>query len=546
MVLRMTERSSEGRRWDQNGEQPLEVRRYLNALKRSWPLILLLVVLVTAAAVGATSLEEKKYRATATVVQGTTLLSDSSNVDATTRQLATIQRLLKTSPILDRALTHLPGQTRGSLGSAISSSVDPNANIMNISAEDKDPHVAASIANAVAGSLIKTHAEGEARGLETARSKLLIQLARIRASGAPVEELQAVRDRISELVIAQASIGNDLRFAQAATAPSSPFTPRPVRNGVVAFFAATFLLILIAIGRDLLRPRVSDPRELARLMGLPVLARVPLIKGRFGRQATTQLVAEEAYQTLHASISYAHRESGKVILITSALEKEGKTTTAIGLAKALARAGEKTLLICADFRLPTLHERLGIKRSPGFSDLLHTAHDGSKDVVMAVNQTIRRVGSGSGAGTLDVIPSGSRVGNPAELLFGGSLEVVLEALATLKHDHVIIDGPPMLAIADAHALAEKADSLLLVSRPDRLTVEQAVETRERLAWLHTNVLGLVVCGRFRTDHAYGYVYAQESAAPVLAHGANENGAGEPRGVSEARPRRQQGASRPPR
>jgi Mrp family chromosome partitioning ATPase len=103
----------------------------------------------------------------------------------------------------------------------------------------------------------------------------------------------------------------------------------------------------------------------------------------------------------------------------------------------------------------------------------------------------------------------------------------------------------MLAIADAHGLAEKADSLLLVSRPDRLTVEQAVETRERLTWLHTNVLGLVVCGHFRTDHAYGYVYAQESAARVLAHGVNENGASEPREVSEARSRRQ-GASRPPR
>jgi hypothetical protein len=102
----------------------------------------------------------------------------------------------------------------------------------------------------------------------------------------------------------------------------------------------------------------------------------------------------------------------------------------------------------------------------------------------------------------------------------------------------------MLAIADAHALAEKADSLLLVSRPDRLTVEQAVETRERLTWLHTTVLGLVVCGRFRTDHAYGYVYAQKSAQ-VLAHGANENGAGEHSGVREASPRRQ-GASRQPR
>ena len=544
MVFRMTEGVPEGRRWDQQtGEQPIEVRRYLSALRRSWPLVLLLVVLITALAFGLSSLAQKRYLATARVVQGSALLSDSSNVDATQRNLATIQQLVKTNPVLDRALTHLPRQTRSSLEAAISSSVDPNANIIDITADGTDPHVASSIANAVAGSLVKTHAQAEARGLEDARSKLLIQLARLRSAGAAPEELQAVRDRISELVIAQASVGNDLRLAQPASAPASPFTPRPGRNGVIAFFAAIFLAILIVIGRDLMRPRVSDPRELAKLMGLPVLARVPLTHGRFGRQATARLVADEAYQTLQASISYAHRESGKVILVTSALEKEGKTSTAIGLAKALARAGEKTLLICADFRLPTLHERLGIKRSPGFSDLLHEAH-GSKDVDMAVSETVRRVGSGSGAGTLDVIPSGSRVGNPAELLFGGSLEIVLEALATLNYDHVIIDGPPLLAIADAHGLAEKADSLLLVSRPDRLSVEQAVETRERLTWLHTNVLGLVVCGRFRTDHAYGYVYAQESAR-VLTHGPHENGASEPRDVSEARPR-QQGASRQPR
>jgi capsular exopolysaccharide synthesis family protein len=544
MVFRMSEGVPEGRRWDQQtGEQPIEVRRYLNALRRSWPFILLFVALITALAFGLSSLAQKRYRATARVVQGSTLLSDSSNVDATQRNLATIQQLVKTNPVLDRALKHLPRQTRSSLGAALSSSVDPNANIIDITAESTDRHVASSIANAVAGALLKTHAEAEALGLEDARSKLLIQLARLRSGGAPSEELQAVRDRISELVIAQASVGNDLRLAQSASAPSSSFTPRPVRNGVIAFFAGIFLAMLIAIGRDLMRPRVSDPRELAQLMGLPVLARVPLTSGRFGRQTTAQLVAEEAYQTLQASILYAQRESGKVILVTSALEKEGKTTTAIGLAKALARAGEKTLLICADFRLPTLHERLGIKRSPGFSDLLQKAQE-SQDVVMAVNQTTRRVGSGSDAGTLDVIPSGSRVGNPAELLFGGSLGIVLEALATLRYDHVIIDGPPMLAIADAHALAEKADSLLLVSRPDRLTVEQAVETRERLTWLQTTVLGLVVCGRFRTDHAYGYVYAQKSAQ-VLAHGAHENGAGEPPGVREASPRRQ-GASRQPR
>ncbi len=538
MVLRMIEGSSERRRWEPLGEQPIEVRRYLNALKRSWLFIVVLVAVVTAAAVMLSSLAEKKYRATATIVQGSTLLADNSNVDATQRQLATIQQLLKTNPVLNRALVHLPRQTRDSISGAISSAVDPNANIITITAVNADPRAAASIANAVAGSLLKTHAEAEARGVETARSKLLVQLARLRSTGAPSDELQAVQDRISELVIAQASIGNDLRLAQAATIPGEPFTPRPVRNGVIAFFAATFLAVLIAIGRDLLRPRISESRELAQLMSLPVLARVPITRRRFGRYAAAVAVAEEAYQTLQASIRYAHEEGGKVVVVTSALEKEGKTTTAIGLARALARAGEKTLLVCADFRLPTLHERLGIKRSPGFSDLLQKARTSDR-VVAAVRQTIRTVGV-SGTSSLDVIPSGSRVANPAELLFGGPLDAVLDALTTLEYDFVIIDGPPLLAIADAHALAQRADSVLLAARPDRLSVEQAVEVREKLSWLQTNVLGLVVCGRFRTDHAYGYLYAQSGG---FARDAAENGSS---GVlNEPRPSRK-GASRQPR
>ena len=122
----MSEGVPEGRRWDQQtGEQPIEVRRYLNALRRSWPFILLFVALITALAFGLSSLAQKRYRATARVVQGSTLLSDSSNVDATQRNLATIQQLVTTNPVLDRALKHLPRQTRSSLGAALSSSVDP-------------------------------------------------------------------------------------------------------------------------------------------------------------------------------------------------------------------------------------------------------------------------------------------------------------------------------------------------------------------------------------------------------------------------------------
>jgi tyrosine-protein kinase len=547
MVLRMSEGASEERRGGSTGEQPVEMRRYLGAVRRSWLFIGAFVIAITAVAIVGSSLAAKKYRSTATIIQGgSTVLDSSSNPDTIQRQLETNRRLLQTNDVLDQAASKLRGQTRNSLSDAISSSVDPTANIINVSANNGNAKTSAAIANAVAVAFLSTVSSAETKGISNALANLNEQLTRLRASGAPVEETQAVRDRISQLVIARASIGTDLRLAQPADVPTRAYTPRPVRNGVIAFFAATFLAILIAIGRDFLRPRISETRELAQLMGLPVLARVPLHRGRLGKQtAVANAVATEAYQTLQASIRYAHQEGHKIIVVTSALEKEGKTTTSVGLAQALARSGRSTLLICADFRLPTLHERLGIKRAPGLSDLLRTASSPAS-VVKDVRRVTRRV-TGFGAGSLDVIPSGSRVTNPAELLFGGPFDTLLAALGLLDYDYVVIDGPPLLGIADGYALVQRADSVILSARPDRLTVEQAVEVREKLEQLHANTLGLVVCGNFANADAYGYHYAQASLGRVGATSdetvlLDENGGLD--GVSGDAPRRTSASRRP--
>lgn len=549
----MSERVSEGRRWALTGEQPIEMRRYLNALRRSWLFILVFVVAITTVAVAGSSLASKRYQATATIVQGGSLLSaSSSDVASVQRQLETIQRLLKTDAVLDLAVTSLPGQTRDSISGAVSSAVDPNANIITVTATHTSPRAAAAIADAVANALLKTQVTSETRGVANARANLLQQAVRLRSIGAPPEELQAVRDRISELVIAQASIGTDLRLAQRAAVPGKPYTPRPVRNGVIAFFVATFLAALIAIGRNLVRPRIADFRELGELMNLPVLAKVPFMKGRFGRRraALVNAVAEEAYQSLYASIRFAHQDARKVVVVTSALEREGKTTTAVGLANALARAGEKTLLICADLRLPTLHERLGIKRSPGLADLLRMAT--APQALLKDIRSMTRTVNGLGSSSLDVIPSGARVHNPAELLFGGAFDTFLTAVGLLEYDYVVFDGPPLLGIADGHALAQRADSLLIAARPDRLTVDQALDMREKLERLQAKTLGLVVSGRFSSAYSYGYLYAQSSLSPASGQG-EENGLpdeakndGSARSVRESARRRQTSASRRPR
>jgi tyrosine-protein kinase len=512
-VLTVSEALPEKRQRDStSGEPTIEVRRYLMALRRSWLFIAGFVILQVVVVVAVSALATKHYRSTATILQGSALIAGNSvSPDENARQLETIRRLLKTNDVLDRVAAKLPGQTRSSIEAALSSAVDPDASIITISATSSHPETAAAVANASAEALLASQSELQTQGIATAIARLQQQQERLRAIGASDAELQAVRDRISQLVIAQANIGNDLRLAQRAEAPSSPYSPRPVRNGVIAFFAALFLAILIAIGRDLLRPRVYESRDLALLLDLPVLARVPLMRGRSGRQsAAAKAIAREAYQTLQASVQYANRDGRRIVVITSAREQEGKTSAAIGLAEALARAGRKTLLICADLRLPSLHERLEIGRSPGLTDLLRVAETPAK--VVANLERVTHPVPGFGAGTLDVIPSGSRMQNPAELLFGGPFDTFMTALESLDYDNVVVDGPPLLGIADAHILVQRADSVVLVARPDRLTVDQVVELREKLERLHANILGLVVSGDVTGTEAYGYAYAQSLEA----------------------------------
>jgi tyrosine-protein kinase len=527
------------------GEQPVEVRRHLNTLRRSWIFLVCFVVAVTAIAFLASSTLPKKYRSTATIVQDDTFSTAPSDVDAVQRRLETISRLLKTSAVLDLAAAAVPGETSRSIRKTISSSVDPNANVIDVSAETRSRTRSPQIANAVAGSLLATQASVERRGLASARAKLSAQLARLRSSAAPAAEIQALRDRISELTIAEATIGSDLRLAQPAQQATKPFSPTPVRNGIIAFFAAVFLAVLFVIGRDLLRPKVVDAPELSRIMRLPVFATVPFAGRRLGaRSGVVRAVADEAFQTLQASVRYSLGDDGtNVLLVTSGVEGEGKTTTAVGLARALSRVGRRTLLVCADFRLPTLHEHFNIPRAPGLADVLWSTSvsRGQADVAESLRSVMK---TDFGAGRLDVIPSGARVDDPSALLFGGPLDSLLSVLGGLDYDYVIIDGPPLLGVADGQALAQRAAAVLIAARLDRLTVEQAREARERLDRLGSNAIGLVVSARWQPS-AYAYSYSYVSAKP--AEGAlGVRGAELPAGVSRPAPSSGPSASHQPR
>ena len=141
---------------------------------------------------------------------------------------------------------------------------------------------------------------------------------------------------------------------------------------MLAFFGALFLGVLVALARDQLTPRVSGPRELGRLLDLPVLVDIPHVGGRTGRRAILSGAEVEAYQTLRSSLELSLPADRRphVLLMTGALHAEGKTTATARLGRALAQAGHRVLLVSADLRVPRLHEMFGLPLGFGLADIL--------------------------------------------------------------------------------------------------------------------------------------------------------------------------------
>ena len=489
-------------------DQPIEVRRSLDALRRARGVIALVVIATTAAAVAVSLYLPKTYRAATTIVFLTTTSPlQSTDTGTIERTLQTFQRLLDTREVLDAAAEKVPGENAHTISSKISASVDPDASIITISALASRPHLAARVANAVAEAFLAKQSQRERRTLEAAQAALAEQLRSAQARGASEQELDTIRQQQANLTIELAGAGADLEIAQSAVAPGAPYSPRPVRNGVLAFFAALFLGVIAALARDRLVPRVGNPREVSRMLALPLLVGVPLVRRRFGRRPKLlRAVANEAYQTLQASVRF-HLPTTKqqVILVTSSVEGEGKTSVAAGLARALARVGEKTLLISADLRFPTLHELFKTPLAPGLSDILVAASTNGAlpgTMAAAIDESVQTVFGGVGD-NLHVIPSGTRVPDPAKLLFSDGLKTFFGTLGTRDYKYVIVDGPPLLGIADSHALAQRVDSTIVVSRLDRATLEDLTELRDTLERLEVHALGVVVVGA-RRSIAYAY------------------------------------------
>jgi capsular exopolysaccharide synthesis family protein len=481
-------------------DEPVEVGRYLDALKRSKWLVALIVASLTGAVLLISLLLPKTYSATSKIalVQTPDSLS-SSDATSTQRGLNTTRVLLTTRPYLRAAVKNgLKGETVNSLQDKVHATVDQDANVINVVATDDTARGAAAIANTVAATFITSQRRTTRQQFARARNALERQIRELQATLTPLNQVEVtsamndLRQRLSDLEVNAANQASSLSLAERAEAPTSASSPRPIRNALFALFASLFIAALVVLARAQLRPRISGSRELSRLLDLPVLVEVPFVRRRFGHSPNTLSAIEyEAYQTLQASLRMQlPPDRQRTVLVTSALHGEGKTEVTAALGLVLAQAGQRTWLVSADMRWPRLHELFDVAQTPGLAEVLAGGRQGEGAVAVGAPKK----GSRDNGGRLHVLASGQRPPDPAQLLAGGALDGFFDDIKESEYDYVLLDGPPLLGLVDSQVLAQRVDGVIVVCRPDRLTSENAIDMRELLQRLRAPALGIVIIG----------------------------------------------------
>jgi Mrp family chromosome partitioning ATPase len=472
-------------------EQPIDVGRYVEALRRSKWLIVAIVVAVTGIVLLMSLALPKTYAAQATI-----LFDEGPSVTGTTdaeRQLATIQKLLVTRDVLARSAKSLHGETAGSLAGKVHAAVDPTANIVSISASASTPERAARIANVVAGSFLARERSVELARIKAEEARLQAQITGLKGTPGAKPQIALIRERLSELSVSEATAGSELQLADPARPPTRADSPRPIRNAAFALVAALFIAMLVALGRERIAPRIGETRELERLSGFPILTELPKPR-RYFRDPEAALRERDAYDALAAVVAaQLPPRRQHILMLTSPSSDDSKARVTAGFSRALAQAGETALVIDADLRRPALEQLFGMEPAPGLAEILVAARQGDDDA--AAEMIVEPPASASArrrTGSLAVLGAGEAA-SPS-LVTPDALEILFGELARSGFSCVILNGPPVLGYPDCRTWAAHADAVIVVSRPERLHPSDAIELRDELGRVETPVLGHVVIG----------------------------------------------------
>lgn len=302
--------------------------------------------------------------------------------------------------------------------------------------------------------------------------------------------------RYKEVGVAGDVRSNNISIIDRAEVPRWRFSPSLTRNLAIGLLLGLILGVLIAFVLEFLDDTLKTPEDVEQRLKLAVLGIIP----RLVKQTPAQAVKDprsafsESYRSVRTALQFSTDHGvPRVLLITSAGPSEGKSTTALTLARNFAQMGKRVLLIEADLRNPSLHKTLDLRAEVGLSNVLAGAHS-LADAVLDTDEE-----------RFKVILAGPLPPNPAELLSGSKL-VSLLTIAAERYDQVIIDGPPVMGIADAPILANVADGTMLVVHSGKTRIATAQAAVKRLQVARAHIVGSLLAQYDAKVAGYGYNY----------------------------------------
>ena len=301
----------------------------------------------------------------------------------------------------------------------------------------------------------------------------------------------------------------NIRVVEKAETPRGPVSPNKMRNYQVALILGLLVGIGLALGFEHLDNTFKTPEDVKEHLSVPFLGMVPDVSVKTAGGASrgpvaTQVIRSansavgDAYRVLRTNLIFTSAETtGRVIMVTSAVPGEGKTTTLANLAAALAQNGAKVLAVDADLRRPTLNQHFGLQKTPGLSDLIV-----GKSAASQAIQSTRIDG-------LQLIPCGYQPPNPAELLGSPMMKQILDAIRA-HYDWVLIDTPPLLAMADAPVLCSLVEGVVLVLAAEVATKPAVMRAIEQVQSVGGKVLGVVLnkVNLERNSYYYSQYYGE--------------------------------------
>jgi exopolysaccharide transport family protein len=360
---------------------------------------------------------------------------------------------------------------------------------------------------------------------------------------------EGLMEKMKEAGVSAGLKSNNFRIVDVARVPTYPIEPNIPRNLAFAFMLGLTSGVGLAFMLEGLDNTVRTTEQAQMISGLPPLGMIPM-GSRMARDganskrlviATSKEAVElvtqvrpqsqmaESYRALRTSLLLSNLGAPpKVIMITSALPQEGKTTTSINCAVVLAQKGIRVLLIDADLRRPSIHKTLGMGPRSGLSNVL----TGSA----SLQQTITR---SPVLPNLWILPAGTPPPNPAELLASTNMRDVLEELRG-QYDHIVVDTPPSLSVTDAVVLSPRADAIVLVIRSGQTTKQALRRSRDVLLQVNAKVSGVLLNAVDLSSPDYYYYYEYKSKysryyRDDATHDSDEEDADSEEDASEASP-----------